>query len=312
MLREWMSETRPRTLLLGATNCALGCALGFYYGLVTPYTVLTGVMIVVTGVLLQVLCNFANDYGDAFRRADTDRRLGPIRAVMSGAIALSQLRKGMAWVTMLCAGCGFVAVALAVGNNLQVLSWFIFLGVLSILAALFYTVGLAYGYLGLGDIAVFIFFGIVALIGSQVLVTAAGDSGLDVYPDTMLLGLSVGFASVMLLHVSNTRDIEEDRLHGKLTLPARFGYRFSAVYMAVLFVLTAASSCSACIFSHQIWQTAFLACALVPLLIATINTCWHVHDSARVARQRKLTAMGVALHNVAWMVVLLVDFIAYY
>ncbi|MCR5536808.1 MAG: 1,4-dihydroxy-2-naphthoate octaprenyltransferase [Succinivibrio sp.] len=311
-LKDWISEARPKTLLLGATNCLLGCSLGFYYGNVTFYSLLTAVLVVITGVLLQILSNFANDYGDAYKKADGDGRLGPIRAVMTGNISLALLRKGMAMVTLMASISGFMALTLAVGNNLQVLSWFIFLGLISILAALFYTVGLAYGYKGFGDVAVFIFFGIVAVVGSQLLITAACDSGLDIYPDTLLISFSVGASSVMLLHVSAVRDIQEDMVNGKRTLATRLGYKMSAVYLIALFGATALFSACACFFSHKAWELVIILLALLPLLASTVRTVKHIRDGQLVALERKYTALGITIHNIAWMVVLVLDFWVYY
>ncbi len=312
MLSYWISEMRPRTLLLGVTNCALGCALGFYYGDMSLYSLITAISIVITGVLLQILCNFANDYGDAYRQADSKNRKGPIRAVMVGAISITQLRKGMAVVTILAAIFGSIAVFLAVGNNLQVLSWFIFLGAISILAALFYTIGMAYGYKGFGDIAVFIFFGLVAVIGSQILITAASSNALDMYPDTFLLGVSAGLGSVMVLHVASTRDIIEDRQNGKHTIASRLGFKMSSLYLIVLFLGTLITSAFACILSHKVWEVTFILISLVPLLASTYRTCKNIQNPDKVARELKFTAIGCAIHHIAWMVVLTLDFWFYY
>ena len=118
MLKDWLSEIRLKSLLLALTNCALGCALGYYYGNVTAYTLFTGFLIVATGVLLQILSNFADDYGDACKSADGPNRLGPIRAVMLGSISLTALRKSMATVTLLATICGSLALFMSVGNNI--------------------------------------------------------------------------------------------------------------------------------------------------------------------------------------------------
>ncbi|MDY6321727.1 MAG: 1,4-dihydroxy-2-naphthoate octaprenyltransferase [Succinivibrio sp.] len=311
MLKYWIDEARPKTLLLGITNCALGCALGFYYGSVSLYTLTAAFFIVLTGCLLQILSNFANDYGDAYRQADGPDRKGDIRAVMSGAISISQLKKGMAVVIVLSALSGVVAVGLAVGGNLQVLSWFIFLGVLSILAALFYTLGMAYGYKGLGDFFVFIFFGLVAVIGSQVLTTAAGNAGLDIYPDTVLLAISAGASSMMVLHVNGMRDISEDLKHGKRTLAARLGYTLSCVYLAGLFAVTACTSMAACFFSHKAWEMALLALALMPLLAATVRTIRNARNAERIAPELKYTSIGSAAHALCWLLVLTLDYWIY-
>ncbi|MDD6317525.1 MAG: 1,4-dihydroxy-2-naphthoate octaprenyltransferase [Succinatimonas hippei] len=311
MLKYWISEARPRTLVLGVTNCALGCAFGFYYSEVNLYTLTTAFFVVLTGCLLQILSNFANDYGDAYRNADGPGRVGPIRAVMSGAISVSQLRKGMALVIIAAAISGVIAVGLAVGGNLQVLSWFIFLGVLSILAALLYTLGLAYGYKGLGDFFVFIFFGVIAVIGSQILITASGNAGLDWYPDTAAMGISIGASSVMVLHVAGMRDISEDRLHGKKTLASRLGYTLSCVYLAILFSVTTLTSAFACVYSHRAWEFSIIAISLIPLLASTVRTIKNARVPVRVAPELKYTSLGSAIHAVAWMIVLTIDYWAY-
>ncbi len=312
MLNNWISEARPRTLILGIANCALGCALGFYYGDVNLYTLTTALLTIVTGCLLQILCNFANDYGDAYRQADGPDRLGPVRAVMAGAISISQLRRGMAVVIIITAITGVIAVGMAVGGDLQVLSWFIFLGVLSILAALFYTLGMAYGYKGLGDIFVFIFFGIVAVVGSQMLITAASNNGIDTYPDTYALAISMGASSTMVLHVASMRDIEEDRRHGKKTLASRLGYSLSRIYLAILFFVTVSSSTVACLYSHKAWELVIIVASLIPLLASTVRTIRYADNGRKIAPELKYTSLGSGIHAIAWIFVLILDFWVYY
>ncbi len=312
MLNNWISEARPRTLILGMANCALGCALGFYYGDVNLYTLTTALLTVITGCLLQILCNFANDYGDAYRQADGPDRLGPVRAIMAGAISIAQLRRGMAVVIIMAAITGVIAVGMAVGGDLQVLSWFIFLGVLAILAALFYTLGMAYGYKGLGDIFVFIFFGIVAVVGSQMLITAASNNGIDTYPDTYALAVSIGASSTMVLHVASMRDIEEDRRHGKKTLASRLGYSLSRIYLAILFSVTVVSSLVACLYSHKAWELVIIVASLIPLLASTVRTIRYADNGRKIAPELKYTSLGSGIHAIAWIFVLILDFWVYY
>uniref|UniRef100_UPI00402A6A50 1,4-dihydroxy-2-naphthoate octaprenyltransferase n=1 Tax=Succinivibrio sp. TaxID=2053619 RepID=UPI00402A6A50 len=312
MLKDWLSEIRLKSLLLALTNCALGCALGYYYGNVTAYTLFTGFLIVATGVLLQILSNFADDYGDACKSADGPNRLGPIRAVMLGSISLTALRKSMATVTLLATICGSLALFMSVGNNIEVLSWFVFLGVAAVLAAIFYTIGMAYGYKGFGDIAVFIFFGLAAVIGSQILVLGASDQGVALFPDSFLLGLACGAQSVMVLHVASMRDIVEDRLSGKKTIAARLGPKMSAVYLIVMFAFSAIVSLSACFFSHKFWECFIVLFALLPLAAATYRASIHCEDGQAVAKERKYTLIGCAFHNIVWMMLLTLDYWFYY
>ncbi|HIV15433.1 MAG TPA: 1,4-dihydroxy-2-naphthoate octaprenyltransferase [Candidatus Avisuccinivibrio pullicola] len=312
MLKDWLSEARPRTLLLGGSNCAAGCALGFYYGAFNLYTLTMAVLIVLTGVFLQILSNFANDYGDAFRGADRDTRLGPIRAVMEGGITLNDLRRGMAIVVLLATLTGGLSVSMAFYGNLDAIAVFLFLGVVSIVAALLYTMGVAYGYRGLGDVAVFLFFGLLAVMGPQLMLTSAAGGGVELYPDAVALGVSVGTSSVMVLHVANMRDIAEDRLSGKHTIASRLGARLSSIYHAVLFAVTVLASFAACFMSHKGWEIAILAVALMPLMASMLRVVKNASDARLIGAELKFTVMGCALHNIGWMVVLIIDFWYYF
>ena len=246
MLKDWIKEARPQTLLLGATNCAVGCGLGFYYGAMNAYNIAAAFLIVITGMMLQILSNLSNDYGDAYKGADGANRLGPIRAVMTGAVSLSGLRRFMAIVTIMLSLTGFGAVYMTLSSDPHVLAWFLFLGVLSILAAILYTLGIAYGYHGLGDVSVFLFFGVLAVIGPQVMIANASGSGFEIYPDTYLIAVSIGAASMMVLHTANIRDMAEDKEINKRTLAVRLGYKWAPAYHGFLLIVVAVCSFSAC------------------------------------------------------------------
>ncbi|MBU3826714.1 MAG: 1,4-dihydroxy-2-naphthoate octaprenyltransferase [Candidatus Anaerobiospirillum merdipullorum] len=312
MLHDWLLEARLRTLLLSATNCAVGCALGFYYGAFNLYNLAAAICIIITAILLQILSNFANDYGDAFRGADRADRLGPIRAIMTGSISIRQLRHAMALVTLLACFFGLIAVVMTLGNDIEVLAWFMFAGVISIVAAIFYTVGMAYGYKGLGDISVFIFFGLLSVLGPQIMITNASGGGVEIYPDAVLLGVSLGAGSVMVLHVNNMRDAMQDKLTGKRTLATRLGVRLSAVYHVMLFSLVVLTSFAACFLSHKFWEFALLAVGLIPLMASVIRVVKNRKNAKLLAPELKFTALGNAVHNLAWIIVLIVDFWAYY
>lgn len=312
MLKDWIKEARPQTLLLGATNCAVGCGLGFYYGAVNAYNIAAAFLIIITGMLLQILSNLANDYGDAFKGADGAQRLGPIRGVMTGAISLAGLKKFMAIVTIMLSITGLSAVYMTLGNDPHAFAWFIFLGVISILAAILYTVGVSYGYRGLGDVSVFLFFGVLAVLGPQIMITSASGAGFEIYPDAFMLCASVGAGSVMVLHTANMRDISEDSLNGKRTLAVRLGYRLATIYHIALFVTVASSSFLACFMSHKGWEISILALSLIPLASSAYRTIINVHDGALVAKELKYTLIGCAIHHFAWLIVLLVDFWVYY
>ncbi len=311
MLKDWIIEARPRTLLLGASNCSLGCALGFYYGNVNFYNIIVALLIIITGCLLQIISNLANDYGDACKGSDGANRLGPQRAIMTGAISLKELKHSMVYVILAACFTGFLAVFMSFPNDINSLAWFIFLGVISITAALFYTIGMAYGYKGLGDLAVFIFFGVLAILGPQIMIANVSGGGIEIYPDAALLCMSVGFASVMVLHVANMRDIAEDTINGKRTLAVRLGYKLASFYHIGLLIATTILSFIACFVSHKGWQISIIALALIPLLASSYRAVKNVKDGKKVALELKFTVLGVFFHNIAWILVLCIDFWVY-
>ena len=311
MFDLWVNEIRPKTLLLASSNCAVGCFLGLYYGEISVYTIVLMLLIILTGVLLQIVSNLANDYGDACKGADGAARVGPIRAVMSGGLSLTQLRKGIGVAILLAVIVGAVAVGMSFFNNINALAWFLFLGAVSIVAALLYTVGMAYGYKGLGDLSVFIFFGILAVVGPQIMLSNASDLGVAVYPDTILLCISVGASSVMVLHVANMRDIDEDFLNGKKTIAVRLGRKMAGFYHAFLFIITVIFSLTACCLSHRAWECAILLVGLIPLFLSAFCAINHVKDPLLVAKELKHTLIGCFCHNVAWIIVICVDFVLY-
>ena len=178
------------------------------------------------------------------------------------------------------------------------------------MAAIFYTIGVAYGYRGFGDIAVFIFFGPAAVLGSQLLVLGASGQVVDFFPDSVYLGVAVGIHSVMVLHVSAMRDIDEDRLSGKKTIASRLGHRFSAVYLAILYVISACCSLTACLTSHKFWECIIVGVALVPLAASCYRSFSHCLDSKKIASERKFCLIGCAIHNVSWIIVLILESIS--
>ena len=312
MLKHWISEARPRTLLLALTNCAVGCGLGFYYGAVNLYNLIVALLIIITGVLLQIIANLANDYGDAYKNADRATRQGPIRGVMTGAISLMDLKKAMTYTIILASITGSACAMMSLYNNVTMLSVFLFIGMIAIVAAIGYTVGMAYGYKSLGDVSVFIFFGLAAVIAPQVMIANISGGGIEIYPDSWFLAVSVGMGSVMVLHVANMRDIQEDKITGKRTIASRLGPKFSAYCHIVFFIIAALTSFAGCYISHKGWQISILTISLFPLLASVTRVLKYATDSKKIAKELKYTLLGVSIHNVAWLVVLIVDFWFYF
>jgi 1,4-dihydroxy-2-naphthoate octaprenyltransferase len=178
-----------------------------------------------TTILLQILSNLANDYGDFVNGADSSQRQGPSRAVQSGVIRPGEMKRAIVLFALLSLCSGISLLVFAFGWDLKALLFFFALGILCIVAAIAYTVGRRpYGYMGLGDLSVLIFFGIVGVMGSLYLFTR------EVTLAEILPALSCGLFSMAVLNVNNIRDIDADRQAGKFSIPVRIGRTAATTY----------------------------------------------------------------------------------
>jgi len=226
-----------------------------------------------TTILLQILSNLANDYGDAVNGADHAARKGPQRAVQSGVISAQQMKRAILIFVMLCLASGISLLIVAFGWDWSALLFFFFLGLLSIVAAIAYTVGKKpYGYVGLGDISVLIFFGFVGVLGSLYLFTKQVQ-----WPD-VLPALSCGLFSIGVLNINNIRDIESDRMAGKFSVPVRIGKRSAAIYH---WVLTVGGLSSAVLYVIQHYRSPlqFLFLITAPLFFNIAVAVWRKPSS---------------------------------
>lgn len=222
LMKAWISAFRLRTLPL-ALSC-IGMA-GFLAAADGSFNAGIFAMCCITTIFLQVLSNLANDYGDSVNGADHAGRKGPSRAVQTGAITLSQMKTAVIIFVLLSLASGIYLLWLAFGWNVQAFLFFLALGLLSIAAAIAYTVGKKpYGYVGLGDISVLLFFGLVGVLGSLYLFKGTFQL-VEVLP-----ALSCGFFSIAVLNINNIRDIESDRAAGKYSIPVRIGRDKAIIY----------------------------------------------------------------------------------
>ena len=208
-LRLWLMAARPRTLPAAIAPVLVGSAAAVEAP--EDFRWLAFVAALIGSIFIQIGTNLANDYSDAKRGADTEDRLGPVRVTSSGLIAPRRVLHAT-WLAF--------AVAVAAGIYLAtVAGWVIIVvGAASIAAGVLYTGGpRPYGYAGMGELFVFLFFGLVAVNGSYYVQLEE----LDWLP--FLLSVSVGFLSTAILVVNNVRDIETDRRAGKRTLAVRLG-----------------------------------------------------------------------------------------
>jgi 1,4-dihydroxy-2-naphthoate polyprenyltransferase len=248
----WLQAVRPRTLPLALACIGLGIFLALADGV---FDGRVAMLCVSTALFLQILSNLANDYGDFVHGADSAGRQGPVRVVQSGLISPQAMKAAIGLFALLSALSGLTLVWLAFGA--QALTWvviFVVIGALAIAAAITYTAGgVAFGYAGLGDLAVFLFFGWAAVLGTYFL-QAQRLEWLLLLPAT-----SAGLLAVAVLNVNNIRDIESDARAGKLSVPVRLGRRRAAIYhwALLLFALAAAIVYVLLTFTSW-WQFLFL------------------------------------------------------
>lgn len=221
--KSWVKAARPRTLPLALSGIIMGCGLAWFYGAMDGEV---SILAIVTATLIQIFSNFANDYGDTQRGTDNEFRLGPTRTMQSGEITHQEMKAGMIVIggLSLFFGTWLVYAGIWFVSKIAFFS-FIGLGVLSLIAAYFYTAGKkSYGYVGLGDLAVFLFFGLLPVIGVFYLNANYFETAI------VLPAISIGFFSTGVLNLNNMRDIDNDRQSGKITLPVRMGERNSRIY----------------------------------------------------------------------------------
>lgn len=227
----WISSFRPRTLFLAAAGVILGSGLALHVG---KLDIRTAWLTLSTALLLQLLSNLANDLGDYVKGTDrTGGRVGPMRSVQSGKITPLQMKKTIAVTTLITMISGLVLLLRLFHKiGLEVIVLFLIVGAMSLLAALFYTLGKRpYGYRGWGDFFAFLFFGPIAVVGTYYLQAQTVDYR------AILPSIGMGLISAMILNVNNMRDIENDALSNKLTIAVRLGLKNAKRYHAILMIL---------------------------------------------------------------------------
>ncbi len=217
-LKPWLSAFRLRTLPLSVSGVMLGGFFAFYNGV---FEILTFILAILTTISLQILSNLANDYGDGVKGTDNEDRIGPQRAIQSGSITPNQMyhaiRINILVVIILVIGTVFRAFGIA---NVVYSLVFLILGGLAVYAAIKYTIGQsAYGYRALGDLMVFLFFGLLSVIGSYFLFAKQIDHV------TVLPACMIGLLSVGVLNLNNMRDLESDRMSSKITIAVTLGWK---------------------------------------------------------------------------------------
>ncbi len=235
-MKHWVEAARLRTLPLSVSGIIVGSFYAMSQGMFNWKIVIFALL---TTLGLQILSNFANDYGDGVKGTDNNDRIGPKRAIQSGIITPAAMKRAMIITSLITLGFAILLIYFAFKRSYLLYSvFFLILGFLAIASAIRYTVGKgAYGYRGYGDVFVFIFFGLVSTFGVFFMFSKNIDWIL------LLPATAIGFLSVGVLNLNNMRDEESDRKSGKNTIVVKMGgawakkYHFFLVVSAMVLML---------------------------------------------------------------------------
>lgn len=280
--RAWLLAARPKTLTAAIAPVVAGTGLAAFHETVAWLPALAAL---VGAVLIQIGTNLANDYYDFIRGGDTEERVGPIRVTQAGILPPHTVRRGMVVV---------LAAAVAVGVYLVTVGgWpIVWIGLASVACAVLYTGGpFPLAYHGLGDVFVFVFFGLVAVGGTYWVQALA-------WPvDAVLAGAGLGALNTAILVVNNLRDIETDAKANKRTLAVRLGVRGTRMeYVAMLSVGAAAPVVGAVWLGWPVWTLS--ASAALVLAIGPARTVLGFHDPRELLPALGGTARVVVVYGV--------------
>ena len=287
MIKHYIEAARLRTLPLSISGIIIGSFLAASENL---FDWKIAIVAFLTTVAFQILSNYANDYGDGVKGTDNKDRVGPERALQSGAISRQQMLNAIKITGVISFILALILIYLAFGQKYMTYSLvFLVLGIAAIGAALKYTMGKkAYGYSGFGDIFVFVFFGLVSVFGSYFLYTK------NINYLVLLPAFSVGFLSVGVLNLNNMRDLESDKKAQKNTLVVKIGAEFAKYYHYYLilsaFVLTFLYTS---ITLKSPWQLLFIL-SFIPM-VKHIYTVYKTKDLKNLDPELKKLALSTFL-----------------
>ena len=259
-LKPWLSAIRLRTLPLSVSGIIIGTCFAYYNGF---FNIFILILAILTTISLQILSNLANDYGDGVKGTDNANRVGPERAIQSGSITPDQMFEAIKINILIIILLVFLLIYASFGTG-HFLYTLLFIGLagFSVYAAMSYTIGnKAYGYKGLGDLFVFVFFGFVSVVGSYFLYTR------NLSHQVFLPAITVGLLSVGVLNLNNMRDIDSDKQSNKLTLAVKMGHKKSKIYHLFLIIGAIVSSLLFVILYYSSFFNLLCVLAYIPLII---------------------------------------------
>jgi 1,4-dihydroxy-2-naphthoate octaprenyltransferase len=281
-LTIWVDAARPKTLAAAFVPVLVGASIAFNDGLIN-WTATS--VALVCAFLIQIGTNFANDYFDFVKGADTDERIGFERATSAGLIA----PKTMLLATVICMSFAFLfgLYLVWIGGTIVLI-----IGLLSLLFGILYTGGpFPLGYNGLGDVFVFVFFGIVAVMTTYFV------NALEWSEDTFWASLAVGALCTNILVVNNLRDVEQDSKVGKRTLGVMFGETaLKLEYSLMLLLAFAIPPHFYFQLNYEYWV--FLPFIIIPIAIRHAFTIWNEEDKRNLNDQLEKTARFMAIFGI--------------
>lgn len=287
--QAWLHAFRLRTLPLALSSIIMASMLA---AAVNSFSWSITILAVLTTLLLQILSNLSNDYGDSESGIDNEERVGPARAVQSGLISADEMKQMMVVFASLALVSGLLLVYQ--GTKHLEMSYglvFIMLGVAAITAAIKYTVGKnPYGYRGLGDFYVFVFFGLIGTLGTYFLQTSTLPFSI-VFP-----AISVGLLSVSVLNVNNMRDIINDENSGKRTIVVMLGSRIAKLYHLALISVAFLSALIYVMTDYTSLFNFLFLLAFVPLVFH-IRRVWANSEPALLDPEMKILALSTLLFS---------------
>ena len=282
--KPWISAFRLRTLPLSVSGIIVGSCMAYYNGF---FNISIFIFAVLTTISLQVLSNLANDYGDGVKGTDNQDRVGPERAIQSGKITPNQMFDAIKINILIVILFTFLLIYSAF-NTVHFLYSLLFfvLALVCVYAAVKYTVGsTAYGYRALGDIMVFIFFGLISVIGTYFLYARQLDHIL------ILPACIIGLLSAGVLNLNNMRDIESDKASDKITIAVKLGISKAKMYHSILIISAILLSILFAILYYRSFSNLVFMIVFIPLIMH-IKTIMNIKEPKLLDPQLKILALS--------------------
>lgn len=280
LLKTWLRAARLRTLPLSFSGILIGSSFAFSSNF--DFDIFSSCLLIT--VLFQIISNFANDLGDAIKGVDDETRIGPERAIQSGMITKAQMKNAIIILSVL----AFIVVLqllFRIDLSRNELLIFSALGMMSIWAAIAYTIGKnPYGYRALGDLMVFLFFGLLAVVGTYYLYARS------VVLEVVLIASAIGALAVAVLNLNNMRDREDDTLKNKKTMAVILGAEKAKRYHTAVLLISVLLFAAGISLSGYYWY--FLG--LVPLLrlVGHLKRVWQTENAREFDPELKVIALS--------------------